>query len=193
MQTTNNSIINDYQEKLLKTLQQGMPENIEALCLALCEARKKNSCIFICGNGGSGANAIHIANDLNFVDGRLEGAVRAEALTANSAVLTCIANDFSYDEIFSRQLEVKAKEGDVLISLSGSGNSGNIVQAIEFGNSIGMKTFSVLGFEGGVCKEISDYPIHFQVDDMQVSEDLQLVVGHICMKYLLSDCMAANH
>jgi D-sedoheptulose 7-phosphate isomerase len=95
-----------------------------------------------------------------------------------------LANDLGYEQIYSEQLKVKAETGDVLIVLSGSGNSENIIKALEVGNAIDMKTFAILGFSGGTCKEIAQYPIHFEVDDMQIAEDLQLIVGHICMQWL---------
>ena len=95
-----------------------------------------------------------------------------------------MANDLGYDQIYAEQLKVKAQPGDVLIALSGSGNSLNIIKALEAGNAIGMKTFAILGYSGGRCKDIAQYPIHFEIDDMQIAEDLQLIVGHICMQWL---------
>jgi len=79
---------------------------------------------------------------------------------------------------------VKANKGDVLLVLSGSGNSSNVIQALEVGNQIGMQTFAILGFSGGKCKEVAQHSIHFPIDDMQISEDLQLMVGHMCMQWL---------
>ncbi len=111
--------------------------------------------------------------------------LKVEALTANSSVLTCLANDEGYETIFSQQLKVKARQDDLLIVLSGSGNSQNVVRALEVGNNIGMKTFAILGYTGGKCKQLAQYPIHFEIDDMQISEDLQLIVGHICMQWLV--------
>ena len=79
---------------------------------------------------------------------------------------------------------MKADAGDLLLVLSGSGNSPNIVRALEIGNEIGLKTFAILGYSGGRCAELAQIPIHFPIDDMQISEDLQLVVGHMCMQWL---------
>ena len=84
----------------------------------------------------------------------------------------------------AEQLAVKAGAGDVLIVLSGSGNSDNVIKALEVGNAKGMTTFAVLGYSGGRCKSLARHAIHFAVDDMQVAEDLQLIVGHICMQWL---------
>ena len=99
-------------------------------------------------------------------------------------MLTCLANDVGYDAIFSMQLAVQGRAGDVLIALSGSGNSPNIVKALEQAKAMGIRTFAVLGYSGGKAKALADIPIHFPVEDMQIAEDLQLVVGHMVMQWL---------
>ena len=145
--------------------------------------------VYICGNGGSAANAVHLANDLIYgigacgLDESVPG-LDVEALTSNSGVVTCLANDTGYQNVFSLQLEVKGKAGDILLVLSGSGNSPNVVKAIETAKKIGMKTYAILGYSGGKCIELADTSIHFLVDDMQIAEDAQLIVGHICMQWL---------
>jgi D-sedoheptulose 7-phosphate isomerase len=141
--------------------------------------------VFLCGNGGSAGNAIHLANDFLYGISKTFGAgLRVTALPANSSVLTCLANDLGYDAVFSAQLAVQARRGDVLIVLSGSGNSPNILKALEQAKTMGMKTYAILGYNGGKARAMADVPIHFQVNDMQLSEDLQLVVGHIIMQWL---------
>ena len=110
--------------------------------------------------------------------------MRIEALSANQAVLTCLANDLGYEHIYSEQLKVKANKSDLLIVLSGSGNSKNVVNAIKIGNRLKMKTFAIVGFNGGKCKKLAKNNIHFNVNDMQVSEDLQLIVMHMIMQEL---------
>jgi D-sedoheptulose 7-phosphate isomerase len=115
-----------------------------------------------------------------------------EAISANAAVLTCLANDLGYDNIYSEQIRIKGNPGDVLIVLSGSGNSANVVKAIQVANELKMKTFAILGFTGGNCKTLAQYPIHFEIDDMQIAEDLQLIVGHICMQWLYDQDVSAN-
>jgi len=107
-----------------------------------------------------------------------------QALSANPAVMTCLANDVGYDCIYSEQLAVLAEAGDLLVVLSGSGNSPNILRVLEQAKAMGVKTFAILGFSGGQCKTLADTPIHFPVDDMQIAEDMQLVVGHMLMKWL---------
>jgi D-sedoheptulose 7-phosphate isomerase len=163
---------------------------IAAICelaAALQSALGTGRQVFLAGNGGSAANAIHLANDLQYAIGKDGTAgIRAEALTANQSVLTCLANDISYDEVFAHQLRIKGEAGDILIVLSGSGNSANVVRAIEAANDLGMRTFAILGFSGGRCRELVQVPIHFAVDDMQIAEDLQLTVGHMCFQWVRS-------
>lgn len=175
----------EYINKLNESLKMPAMQKVENLCDLLLDGWQKNKSIYLCGNGGSAANATHIANDLIYGAGISNGVgLRVEALSSNTAVLTCLANDLGYENIFSEQLRVKGEAGDILIVLSGSGNSNNIVKAIEIGNKIGMETVAILGFSGGRCKELAKYPIHFEIHDMQISEDLQLIVGHICMQWL---------
>jgi D-sedoheptulose 7-phosphate isomerase len=97
-----------------------------------------------------------------------------------------------YDEIFSYQLAVQAREDDVLIVLSGSGNSPNIVKALEQAKVLKLRTFAILGYSGGKAKTMADVAIHFAVDDMQISEDMQLVVGHMVMQWLYQNQPAKN-
>jgi len=148
-----------------------------------CWKNKKN--IFICGNGGSAGNAVHLANDFIYGIAKERGCgAKATALPANSSVLTCLANDLGYKYIYSEQLSVLGSEGDILIVLSGSGNSTNIIEVLRVAKEMNVKSFAVLGFDGGEAKKISDQNIHFDVHDMQIAEDLQLVVGHMVMKWL---------
>jgi len=149
--------------------------------IVLCWKRKKR--VFLCGNGGSASNANHLANDLLYGASPGNGnGVNAVSLSSNASVMTCISNDISYDEVFSYQLSVMAGKGDLLIVFSGSGNSRNILKAIEKGRKIGMKTFGILGYSGGRAKRLLDVPIHFKINDMQIAEDCQQIVGHMIMK-----------
>jgi len=159
---------------------------VHILCDKLKTAWDNGKCIYICGNGGSAANAIHIANDWIYGAGVKRGiGLNVEALSSNAAVLTCLANDIGYENIFSEQIRVKGKNGDILIVLSGSGNSQNIISVLNEADKKNIETFAILGFDGGAAKKIAKHPIHFDVNDMQIAEDLQLIVGHICMKWLL--------
>jgi D-sedoheptulose 7-phosphate isomerase len=185
--------IQRYIDKLSRAMNLDAMQDIQALADALLEAWREGRCIYLCGNGGSAGNAIHLANDFIYGAGvQNGGGLRTESLSANAAVLTCLANDVGYDSIYSEQIKVKGNPEDVLIVLSGSGNSPNVVKALETANQIGMKTFAILGFTGGRCKELAQCPIHFEVNDMQIAEDLQLIVGHICMQWLAQQNLSAS-
>ncbi|MEC4805605.1 MAG: SIS domain-containing protein [Jaaginema sp. PMC 1079.18] len=177
--------IQSYRAKLHQVLESDAMDLIPELGFALLSAWQERRGVYLCGNGGSAGNAIHLANDLIYGAGmKVGGGVRVEALSANSAVLTCLANDLGYEQVYAQQLRVKANPGDILVALSGSGNSPNIVSALQVGNQIGMKTFAILGFSGGLCKELAQVPLHFPINDMQIAEDIQLIIGHICMQWL---------
>ena len=178
-----------YVERLQSCFNKINLEAAENLAYELRQAWIDGRNVYICGNGGSAANAIHIANDLHYGIGacgpgkKLPG-LRIEALPANAGVITCLANDIGYQKIFSHQLEVKSQKNDILIALSGSGNSPNIIKALDTANKIGVQTFAILAFTGGKCKELAKTAIHFEINDMQMAEDTQLMVGHLCMQWL---------
>ncbi len=179
------TLINDYTHALTKQLEQFDWSTVEQLCDVLIHCQQTSGKLFICGNGGSAGNAMHLANDFIYgIDPSSKRALNVEALSANSAVLTCLGNDIGYDNIFSYLLKVKASEGDVLLVLSGSGNSANIIHAINQANSMGMTSVALLGFDGGLAKPLVELAIHFEINDMQISEDLQLIVGHMLMRQM---------
>ena len=178
-----------YLQKLQSSFSHSIVSQIEELAIALQLSWKQDKQIFLCGNGGSAANAIHIANDFHYGVGvcgsepNLQG-MRVEALPANQGILTCLANDIGYENVYSQQLLVKGNEGDLLIVLSGSGNSPNVINALKTARKKGMKSFAIVAFGGGTCKRLADNAIHFPVEDMQIAEDTQLIIGHLCMQWL---------
>ena len=180
-----------YLERLHSCFTEKNLEAVEKLADDLRHAWIDGRNVYICGNGGSAANAIHIANDLHYGIGacgagaKLPG-LRIEALPANAGVITCLANDTGYENIYAHQLDVKGRRDDILIALSGSGNSPNITKALCTANRIGLKTYAILAYTGGKCKQLARTAIHFEIDDMQIAEDTQLVVGHLCMQWLNS-------
>ena len=174
-----------YSKKLQTVLKKSDWSEIEELASDMQKCWKDGRRVFLCGNGGSAGNAIHLANDFLYgIAKQTGGGLRVLALSDNPSIITCLANDLSYDHIFSEQLAVQAEKGDLLIALSGSGNYPNIILAIEQAKKMQVKSFAILGFLGGKCKALVDVPIHFPIDDMQISEDLQLIVGHMLMQWL---------
>lgn len=177
--------INRYTSDLLKVLDGFDWTPVHALAEEFLDCWKTGRQLFICGNGGSAANAIHIANDCLYGISKVSGkAMKCHALPANQAVITCLGNDIGYENIFATQLAVLANPGDVLLVLSGSGNSPNILEAVGTAKEKGVKSYGILGYSGGKAKEMVDCAIHFSIDDMQISEDLQMVVAHIISQWL---------
>jgi D-sedoheptulose 7-phosphate isomerase len=178
----------DYAARLQRVLQKTDWQPVEALGREFLGCWKDKRQVFLCGNGGSAGNAIHLANDFLYGISKQAGSgLRVNALSANAAVLTCLANDEGYDTIFSTQLAVQANRGDVLVVLSGSGNSPNILKVLAKAKEMGVKSYAILGYSGGKAKAIADVSIHFPVDDMQLSEDLQLIVGHMIMQWMYAN------
>ena len=181
--------VNGYTLKLMDCFSNEMNLKIFHLAKCLGEVWKSGNNVFLCGNGGSACNAMHLANDLHYGIGacglppQIKG-LKVEALPSNSGIITCLANDIGYEDIYSHQLENKGNNGDILIALSGSGNSPNIVKVLKTASAKGVTSYAILGFKGGESLNFADYPIHFPIDDMQICEDTQLIVGHICMQWL---------
>jgi D-sedoheptulose 7-phosphate isomerase len=177
--------VTGYANKVEAMLHSDAFEGVDLLARAFARVWREGKTIYLCGNGGSAGNANHLANDFTYGVGVQHGVgIRIESLSANPSVITCLGNDIGYENIYAEQIRVKGREGDVLVVFSGSGNSPNVVEALKTGNGLGMQTFAVLGYSGGVCKGLAQIPIHFAVDDMQVAEDMQLVVGHLIMQWL---------
>jgi D-sedoheptulose 7-phosphate isomerase len=174
-----------YADRLAGALKRLDFNAVERLARALRDCWASGRQVFLIGNGGSAGNAMHLANDYVYAVAKSPGCgLRAHGLAANPSVVTCLANDEGFDSIYAIQLAVMARPGDVLIAFSGSGNSPNILRALEEAKRIGMTSFAVLGYSGGKAKMLADVPIHVAIDDMQVSEDLQMAIGHMIMQWL---------
>lgn len=135
--------------------------------------------IYICGNGGSASTASHFQTDLNKAFSIAKGTMPAVCLADNISTLTSAANDYSYDDVFIYQLKYLLKENDILIIISGSGNSVNVIKAAEYVKRKGNTVISMVGFDGGKLKSLSDYSFHVSVNNMQISEDLHMLFAHL--------------
>ncbi|MGY4307327.1 D-sedoheptulose 7-phosphate isomerase [Bradyrhizobium sp. USDA 4369] len=182
---TPGSLFADYTSRFSTVLKDFDWAPVEKLAYDLRDCWQTGRQVFFCGNGGSGGNANHLANDFLYALSKTPGSgLRVHSLSSNPSVITCLANDEGYDQVFSLQLAVLARKGDVLITFSGSGNSPNILKALEEAKTVGMTSYAVLGFSGGKAKALADVPIHFAVNDMQIAEDAQMVIGHMIMQWL---------
>ncbi len=184
----------EYLKKVAELLET-LPDQGDRFVEALYRGFEGDHTVFLIGNGGSAANASHFAQDL--AKGTLSsmGATRrcrVVALTDNIGFITALANDEGYDSIFEQQLRNLARSGDILVAISGSGNSPNVIRAVEFGKSIGMTAIGVTGFDGGKLKSLADVNVHIPVDDMGMAEALHAVVFHLAMSRLRERLTAAG-
>ena len=173
--------VNDYLERVCHEIRNVDPSQIETLS-GLIEARYHSGrFVFIVGNGGSGANASHLCEDLakcTLHDFDSQKRLRVLSLTDNTPWVMAVANDISYEAIFLEQLKNLSSPGDLLVAISGSGNSPNILQAVEWANAHGLTTVGVTGYGGGKLKSLAHHSLHAPVDDMGIAESIHQVVFH---------------
>lgn len=181
--------IGEYLELEKKILESLPKEDINEVMNVLEDARLSGKRIYTCGNGGSASTASHMKGDFNRgISQNLDIKYDMECLSDNTPMIMAIANDFSYDDIFVVPLKNKIKPGDVLLGLSGSGNSENVVRAFTYANEIGAHTIAFTGYDGGKLKKAAKYNIHVPVDNMQITEDIHLVLNHMMM-FILSETL----
>ena len=180
------SEIAQYIEMEKKVLDSLPVEEINRVMNVLEQARMDRKRIFICGNGGSASTASHLECDFNKgISYEQELKYDIECLSDNVPMMMAIANDIGYDDIFVVPLKNKLKKGDIVIGISGSGNSENVIRAFQYANEAGAKTIAFTGYSGGKLKQLANYNLHLTVDNMQITEDIHLVLNHMMM-YILS-------
>ena len=162
---------------------------IEAFIQLLLEARESGNSVFFIGNGGSAATASHFANDLSI--GTRTGddrPFRAISLTDNVAVMTALANDEGYDAMFIDQLKVQFREGDSLVAISASGNSPNVIKAVEYAKARGATIVGLTGFDGGKLRPLSDISLHVATEKGEYGpvEDMHMIFDHLIGSYLIA-------
>jgi D-sedoheptulose 7-phosphate isomerase len=161
----------------------GKIKQVVEVCI---NAFKSGGRVLFCGNGGSAADAQHLAAELS---GRFyfdRAPLDAEALHVNTSYLTAVANDYSYDEVYARLVQAKGKKGDVLIGLSTSGNSGNVLKAFEVAREKEMITVAFTGKTGGKIKELSDYLLNVPSEDTPRIQESHILFGHILCEMIES-------
>lgn len=161
-------------------------ESINQVMNVLENARLTGKRIFICGNGGSASTAAHLECDFNKgISYDQDVKYDIECLSDNVPMMMAIANDIGYDDIFVVPLRNKLKAGDIVIGISGSGNSVNVVKAFAYANELGADTIAITGYSGGKLKEMAKYNLHADIDNMQIVEDVHLILNHMMM-FILS-------
>lgn len=175
--------INKYFSKVLSVLQKIDQAELNAAMNVLAEAYRHGADIYCFGNGGSAATASHMLNDFNKgVSAGLEQKFRFHCLNDNIAILTAIANDIGYTDVFSEQMQGKLHAGDVIIAISGSGNSANVIKGVKYAQSCGCKIIGLTGYDGGKLRSLADYHMHVPSFDIQIVEDIHMVFNHMMMK-----------
>ena len=174
----------DYLTSVLKTID---IREIGQFIETLLDARERGATIFFIGNGGSTATASHFANDIAIGTNSYEKPFRAVSLTDSNAIITAVGNDFGFEEIFVRQLRVLGRAGDVVVAISASGNSPNLIRAFDYAKSIGIKTVAITAFDGGKMKQIADEGVHVPTAPKEYgpAEDAHMVLDHLVGAYLM--------
>jgi D-sedoheptulose 7-phosphate isomerase len=187
------SFVEDYRNQLLETIASIDAGKVNQAIEWFKEARNRDQHIFVCGNGGSASTASHFACDI--VKGasyNREARFRLMALTDNLATLTAYSNDVGYDCVFVEQLKNFAQPGDVVMAISGSGNSPNVLRAVEYANSIGCRTIALTGRDGGKLRPLAQLNIQVPVPHMGRIEDAHMIICHMIGYYFMEEDYAAS-
>lgn len=177
--------IKEYQKSLIDTIENIEIESIQKIALAFIEARDKGNTIYTIGNGGSGSTASHMVCDITKgCSFNKKKRFKMFCLNDNIPTILAYSNDVSYDVVFEEQLNNVLNEGDVVLAISGSGNSKNIIRAVKYAKSVNAKTIGMTGYDGGELKRITDISLNANINDMQISEDVHVIVMHMLYKLL---------
>ncbi len=175
-----------YLGSLCKAVQEIDSRALSQLVEAICEAHSMDKVVYVCGNGGSAATASHMVNDLVKAPADASGCrpIRAIALTGCIPLMTAFANDLDYSQVFSRQVYALARPGDLLIAISGSGNSANVVEAAKTARTQGLKVAAMTGFEGGRLGGLADIHVNVPCNCIAQVEDAHLLIAHAIVEML---------
>lgn len=148
------------------------------------DAKKRGAQVFVAGNGGSAAIANHFECDVTKGTHSAGAALRSRSLSANTSILTALANDIGYEAVFEKQIEYFANPGDVVVLVSSSGNSPNVVRACEVAKAKGLVTFGLVGFRGGKLKDLCDHVLFIPLENYGIVEDMHQAAVHLVTQYL---------
>lgn len=177
-----NEKIESYFEKLFGAINNLNKDEISKAMELILETYKHEKNIYIFGNGGSSATASHFQNDFNKgLSENLKKKFNFICLNDNIATLMAVANDIGFEEVFRFQLRGKLKEGDIVIAISGSGNSQNVINAVTYAKECGNKVIGMTGYDGGKLKEICDLSMNVPIANMQITEDIHMIFCHLMM------------
>lgn len=174
--------------KVAELVSQVSPRAVAEIVHQLNLTRSTMQNVFTMGNGGSATTALHMTSDLSTATGELDSdpAIRAICLNSNISLFTAVANDHGYEKVFAWQLKYLLREGDVVIGISASGNSPNCVTGLKYARERGATTIGLLGFDGGIMKDLCDHHIHVVSNDYRLVEDVHLAICHAISYSLLN-------
>lgn len=190
--------IKEYYDREIRIIQNLNIDEINDAMNVIYDSYKEDGTIYVCGNGGSAATASHMQNDFNkgiseYVDRKFN----FYCLNDNVATIMAIANDIGYEEIFRFQMRNKIKKNDLFIGISGSGNSKNVLNAAEYAKEQGIPVIGITGYSGGKLRELADYNMHVNENDMQIAEDIHMTFDHMMMKifhnFLINDTISGDN
>lgn len=186
--------IKDYIDLERSILEKLDVNEIDRALNLLVETLNNEGTIYIFGNGGSSSTASHFVNDFNKgVSEYLEKKFNFICLNDNVSTLMAIANDIGFEEVFRFQLKNRLKKNDIIIAISGSGNSKNVINAVEYAKENGNQIIGLTGYNGGKLKELSDINLHVPVNSMQVTEDIHMIFDHLMMSILYRTLCGIEH
>ena len=178
--------IEAYINKEIEVLKALDVSSIDAVMTAIIDAYNADANIYIFGNGGSAATASHFQNDFNKgLSENLDKKFNFVCLNDNVPTVMAIANDSGYEFVFEHQLIGKLRQNDLVIGISGSGNSENVLRAIEYANQQGIKTVGITGYDGGKLSNMVDVSFNVPIHDMQITEDIHMILDHLMMSVLM--------
>ena len=188
------SEVTEYIENEIAVLRALDVDALNEVLNLLEQALENENMIYIMGNGGSAATASHFQNDFNKgVSEYTKKKFRFLCLNDNVPTVMAIANDIGYDEIFRFQLRGRLQPGDLVIGISGSGNSKNVLNAVEYAKECGNTVVGITGFGGGKLRELADYSLHVPVNSMQITEDIHMVFDHLMMSIFYRELCGIEH
>ena len=185
--------INEYYEREKKVIDALNREELNAAMNCLLDAYERGAYIYVFGNGGSSATASHMVCDFN--NGtcyEIDKKFKFVCLNDNLPILMAIGNDDDFSNVFVYQLKDRLTKDDVVLAISGSGNSKNVVKAVDYAKEVGAKVIAMTGYSGGKIAKVADYQMHVPVDDMQITEDLHMGFDHMMMQILWKYLQAKN-
>jgi D-sedoheptulose 7-phosphate isomerase len=178
-----------YLNKLIQLLSTANYEQIDHGVQVIADAWLAGKQVITLGNGGSSMTALHFINDWNkTIPMHTQCSFRGRSLVDNIGLVMSYANDLSFEDIFVEQLKNILQPGDLVIAISGSGNSENVIRAVEYANLNGAVTLGLCGYRGGKLKQIAQHTVWADIDDMQLAEDFHFMFGHMVMQRLAGYC-----